>query len=138
MAGSCGTARAEDAPAASTPAGSIARGVPADLGSPNQRAVLAVLLAADGGPMPVERVVGLLWPDVAPARAHHSVQQYVSRLRTALEPDRRVGSEPPVLRTEAGRTEAVLAAVDAGGVRPCGPGDRANGPLLDTVVSPPQ
>ncbi|WP_345378621.1 BTAD domain-containing putative transcriptional regulator [Pseudonocardia yuanmonensis] len=73
-----------------------------DLGSPKQRLVLAVLVSAAGRPVPVERVIDLVWPDDPPSRARHSVQQYMSRLRAAVEPDRPAGRKPAVLRCEAG------------------------------------
>jgi DNA-binding SARP family transcriptional activator len=65
-----------------------AEGEPLDLGGPRQRAVLAMLFAAGGQIVSVERLVDGLWHGEAPARAVVSLQAYVSNLRRLLEPDR--------------------------------------------------
>lgn len=70
-----------------------------DLGTPKQRAVLAVLLLEADRVVPAERLVALLWDD-AP-KAASSLQSYVSHLRRALEPQRRPRDAARVLLTEA-------------------------------------
>jgi basic membrane lipoprotein Med (substrate-binding protein (PBP1-ABC) superfamily)/DNA-binding SARP family transcriptional activator len=58
----------------------------ASLGSPKQRALLAVLLLHLGEIVPIDRLIDLLWGEQPPRTASHSVQIYVSELRKALEP----------------------------------------------------
>ncbi|MGY1714146.1 BTAD domain-containing putative transcriptional regulator [Geodermatophilus sp. SYSU D01106] len=87
-------------------------GRPLDLGGPRQRAVLAVLVAAAPGTVGAGELIGQAWPDgaeVGPGTLHH----YVSRLRSALEPDRRAGSPPEVL---VRRGTGYALAVDPGAV----------------------
>jgi len=59
-----------------------------DLGGPRQRAVLALLVAARGDVVPVDRLIDDLWRGEPPPRATGALQAYVSNLRRALEPDR--------------------------------------------------
>jgi DNA-binding SARP family transcriptional activator len=54
------------------------------LGSPRQRALLAVLLVHRGEPVSSERLVDELWGEQAPASAIKIVQGYVSNLRKVL------------------------------------------------------
>lgn len=54
------------------------------LGSPQQRAVLAMLLLARGREVPVSGLVDGLWEDDAPRSAAGTVRTYVSRLRRCL------------------------------------------------------
>ena len=54
------------------------------LGSPKQRAVLAVLLLHANEIVATERIIDLVWGDRAPRTADHSVQIYISELRKAL------------------------------------------------------
>ncbi|MEU8305537.1 BTAD domain-containing putative transcriptional regulator [Actinomadura sp. NPDC048955] len=65
-----------------------AGGEPVPLGGPRQRGVLALLVAARGHVVPVDRMVEDLWRGEAPARALASLQAYVSNLRRLLEPGR--------------------------------------------------
>ncbi|MFC4912003.1 BTAD domain-containing putative transcriptional regulator [Actinomadura gamaensis] len=58
------------------------------LGGPRQRGVLALLLAARGQVVPVDRMIEDLWRGEPPARALMSLQAYVSNLRRLLEPGR--------------------------------------------------
>lgn len=51
---------------------------------PKPRALLAVLLAAGGRPVTVERLLGELWPDGAPATAGATLQMHVSALRKVV------------------------------------------------------
>ncbi|MDL4813307.1 BTAD domain-containing putative transcriptional regulator [Actinomadura opuntiae] len=63
-------------------------GVRAALGGPRQRAVLALLVAARGEVVPVDRMIEDLWRGEPPAQAVTSLQAYVSNLRRLLEPGR--------------------------------------------------
>jgi DNA-binding SARP family transcriptional activator len=72
-----------------------AGGEPVLLGGPRQRSVLALLVAARGQVVSVDRMVEDLWRGEPPSRALASLQAYVSNLRRLLEPGR-----PP--RTPAG------------------------------------
>jgi DNA-binding SARP family transcriptional activator/streptogramin lyase len=55
-----------------------------DLGSPQQRTLLALLAVRAGTVVPVEAIIDALWPDDPPASAAKVVQTYVSRLRKSL------------------------------------------------------
>lgn len=74
-----------------------------------ERLLLAVLAVDRGSPVGRDRLVHVLWPDRAPAGAVNAIQNYVLRLRRALE--------PTALRvvTAAGgyRLEVPAARVDA-------------------------
>jgi predicted ATPase/DNA-binding SARP family transcriptional activator len=59
-------------------------GRPLALGSPQQRAVLAMLLVRRGEFVSADALVDALWPDEAPANAVQTVRTYVSRLRKLL------------------------------------------------------
>jgi DNA-binding SARP family transcriptional activator/tetratricopeptide (TPR) repeat protein len=61
-----------------------ADGAPVDLGSRKQRLVLAVLLLEAGRPVPLDRLVDLLWPADPPTSARNTVQALVSRLRAVF------------------------------------------------------
>ncbi|MET8335914.1 BTAD domain-containing putative transcriptional regulator [Streptosporangium canum] len=63
-------------------------GEPVPLGGPRQRSVLALLVAARGQVVPVDRMIEDLWRGEPPARALMSLQAYVSNLRRLLEPGR--------------------------------------------------
>ncbi|MGK8524961.1 AfsR/SARP family transcriptional regulator [Nocardia asteroides] len=65
-----------------------AGGEPLPLGGPRQRGVLALLVAARGQVVPVDRMVEDLWRGEPPSRALASLQAYVSNLRRLLEPGR--------------------------------------------------
>ncbi|RJL35704.1 BTAD domain-containing putative transcriptional regulator [Bailinhaonella thermotolerans] len=58
------------------------------LGGPRQRGVLALLVAARGQVVPVDRMIEDLWRGEPPARGLLSLQAYVSNLRRLLEPGR--------------------------------------------------
>ncbi|MFC0598394.1 AfsR/SARP family transcriptional regulator [Streptomyces palmae] len=64
-----------------------------DLGSPQQRAVLAVLALRAGRAVSIDELLGALWED-PPAQAVPVLRTYVSRLRRVLEVDR---AHPTVL-----------------------------------------
>lgn len=63
-------------------------GVPAELGGPRQRAVLALLLTARGATLAADRMIDDLWGGEPPPSARASLQAYVSHLRRELEPGR--------------------------------------------------
>ncbi|WP_336213150.1 BTAD domain-containing putative transcriptional regulator [Nonomuraea sp. LPB2021202275-12-8] len=63
-------------------------GAAVHLGGPRQRGVLALLVAARGQVVPVDRMIEDLWRREPPARALMSLQAYVSNLRRLLEPGR--------------------------------------------------
>jgi predicted ATPase/DNA-binding SARP family transcriptional activator len=52
--------------------------------APKPRALLAVLLAARGRPVTVDRLLAELWPDGAPSTANATLQMHVSALRKAV------------------------------------------------------
>ncbi|MDT7678167.1 MAG: hypothetical protein QOD82_6069, partial [Pseudonocardiales bacterium] len=58
-----------------------------DPGSPQQCAVLALLLLAEGRPVTIDQLVEKLWGDTAPAAARPTARTYVSRLRHLLPGD---------------------------------------------------
>jgi DNA-binding SARP family transcriptional activator len=74
-------------------------GVPADLGGPRQRCVLARLIAEHGRVVSADRLIEDLYADEAPPRALAAVQSYVSHLRRALEPGRAARAPAGVLIT---------------------------------------
>ncbi|MEV5824680.1 BTAD domain-containing putative transcriptional regulator [Spirillospora sp. NPDC052242] len=63
-------------------------GVPVALGGPRQQAVLALLVAARGRVVSVDRMIEEVWRGEPPAQAVTSLQAYVSNLRRILEPER--------------------------------------------------
>lgn len=58
-----------------------------DLGSPQQRAVLAALLLARGRHVAVGALIDALWGERVPRTAPAVVRTYVSRLRQCLQPE---------------------------------------------------
>ncbi|MEU5042118.1 BTAD domain-containing putative transcriptional regulator [Streptomyces griseorubiginosus] len=70
------------------PLGAEVAGATVELGTPRQRAVLALLVAARGAVVSVDRMADQLWRGRPPARATVSLQAYVSNLRRLLEPER--------------------------------------------------
>ncbi|MFI5844995.1 AfsR/SARP family transcriptional regulator [Catenuloplanes sp. NPDC051500] len=77
-------------------------GVELELGPPQQRTLLAVLLAAAGEPVGVPTILDVLWGDAPPVAAAATVQQYVSRLRKIIEPDRAARDQGGIIRRTAG------------------------------------
>ena len=69
-----------------------------DLGTPKQRAVLAILLLECGRVVPTDRLLELVWGDNTASTA--SLQSYISNLRRALEPARGPRQPATVLVTE--------------------------------------
>ncbi len=62
-------------------------GAPVDLGSPKQRAVLAILLLDLGRVVSTDRIVESVWGDDAPNSVSASLQAYISNLRRILRTD---------------------------------------------------
>jgi DNA-binding SARP family transcriptional activator len=58
-----------------------------ELGFPQQRALLGLLLVRAGRPVPASEIVDVLWPERPPASAMNVVRRYVGALRRLLEPD---------------------------------------------------
>ncbi|MEU3649841.1 BTAD domain-containing putative transcriptional regulator [Lentzea sp. NPDC034063] len=93
-----------------------------DLGSPQQRLTLAVLLLAGGKPVPATEIVEILWGENPPNAARGTVRTYVHRLRRVLEHS----SDPQLLfsgstgyalrveeqRYDLGRFRALVRAAD--------------------------
>jgi DNA-binding SARP family transcriptional activator/WD40 repeat protein len=67
------------------------------LGGPKERAVLARLLASANQVVQASALVESLWGDDPPRSAERSLQAYVARLRSALEPDRVEGTASAVV-----------------------------------------
>ena len=90
-------------------------GEPADLGGPKPRALLALLVAAEGRPVSVSHLVDEIWGEQPPPRVEASLQSYVARLRRELEPARRARATDDRLRTHPGGYSLGLASehVDA-------------------------
>jgi DNA-binding SARP family transcriptional activator/tetratricopeptide (TPR) repeat protein len=62
-------------------------GAELELGPPQQRLLLAVLLAGAGGPVSLDELVDVLWEDNPPASAVNVVHRYVGALRRVFEPE---------------------------------------------------
>jgi len=61
-----------------------ADGMPVDLGSPQQRAILVLIGLRVGSVVPMDVLVDVLWPEAPPPTATKVVQTYISRLRKSL------------------------------------------------------
>ena len=71
------------------------------LGGVKQRAVLAMLVVHAGQVVSSDRLIEGLWPDRPPSSAGVTLRSYVSRLRSALEPERPREAPFQVLVTRA-------------------------------------
>ena len=74
------------------------------LGSPQQRRLLAVLVVHANDVVSSDRLVDVLWGDEPPASASHSLQTLLSRLRTTLGDDR-LEPRPPGYRLRVANCE---------------------------------
>ncbi|TSD93632.1 AAA family ATPase [Skermania sp. ID1734] len=83
-----------------------------DLGGPKQRAVLALLLVAQGQVVSVDRLCEDLWDGEPPRRALVALQAYVSNLRKILEPHRPPRSPATVLVSRAPGYAITASAAD--------------------------
>ncbi|MFF0728749.1 BTAD domain-containing putative transcriptional regulator [Streptomyces sp. NPDC004134] len=72
-----------------------------DLGSPQQRAVLAALLLRRGRPVTVGELIDAVWGEEPPPAALSVLRTYASRLRKVLEPGRVDGASPRVVVSAA-------------------------------------
>ncbi|TXL83890.1 BTAD domain-containing putative transcriptional regulator [Streptomyces sp. IB2014 016-6] len=72
-----------------------------DLGSPQQRLVLAALLLRRGRPVTVAELIEAIWGAEPPSAALSVLRTYASRLRKVLEPGRDAGKSPHVLVSAA-------------------------------------
>ncbi|MDC7121386.1 winged helix-turn-helix domain-containing protein [Cellulomonas fimi] len=85
---------------------------------PQQRALLAVLLAHRGQPVGDDTLADALWPDGPPPSARHTLRTHVSRLRALVGDDVKTldggyALDAPADTTDAGAFEAALrTAVD--------------------------
>ncbi|MHA7961016.1 AfsR/SARP family transcriptional regulator [Streptomyces sp. L500] len=77
-------------------------GQPLPLGSPQERAALAILLLRDGRPLTASELVDALWGDDPPHRAMDTLRGYVTRLRAVLEPGRPFRGRAKVLVSTGG------------------------------------
>lgn len=75
-------------------------GVEVELGSPQQRTVLAALLLSEGAQVSMGELGEVLWGDLLPARGHAVIRTYVSRLRQLLAPGHGVSTS--LIRTVGG------------------------------------
>lgn len=105
-------------------------GRPLDVGPPRCQAVLAALALSAGSPVPVRRLVELVWGAEPPRTAEKTLQTYVGRLRRSLGADAvaRVGAayrlEVDPEAVDALRFERLLDAGDvAGALAECGRGE---------------
>ncbi len=76
----------------------IENGAPIDIGSPQQRALLALLILNDNRVVATERILEDLWPG-DPIGKERTLWVYISRLRAVLEPERQARGENTVLVT---------------------------------------
>ncbi|MER5509889.1 BTAD domain-containing putative transcriptional regulator [Streptomyces sp. NPDC002766] len=80
-----------------------------ELGFPQQRALLALLLVRVGRAVPADEIVDVLWPGRPPASALNVVRRYAGSLRRLLEP----GLPPRAAgRRIAGGADGYLLAAD--------------------------
>ncbi|UGT63373.1 AfsR/SARP family transcriptional regulator [Nocardia asteroides] len=89
-----------------------------ELGSPQRRLVLAVLLLHEGGPVELDDLVDAVWGDRPPGHAVQGIRSHIANLRRVLEPER-AARQPAgllisvgrayALRLPAGRVDAILA-----------------------------
>lgn len=77
-------------------------GTPVDIGAPKQRAVLAMLLLAQGRVVSVDRLIDAVWGDDPPASATASLQAYISNLRRSLRDGSDAQVASPIVRQPPG------------------------------------
>ena len=85
---------------------------PRDFGGSRPKQVLEILLAARGGPVPVERLAEMLWGEHVPGNFAASIQTFVSTLRRHLCADTRCARELIVTERGAYRFAVEHAAID--------------------------
>ncbi|GAA2709262.1 MULTISPECIES: BTAD domain-containing putative transcriptional regulator [Streptomyces] len=72
-------------------------GQPLKLGSPQERAALALLLLRRGRTMSTPELIDALWGQDPPHRATDTLREYVTRLRAVIEPERAPRARAKVL-----------------------------------------
>lgn len=77
-------------------------GTPVEIGAPKQRAVLAMLLLAQGRVVSVDRLIDAVWGDDPPASATASLQAYISNLRRSLRDGSDAQVASPIVRQPPG------------------------------------
>ncbi|MDP9021281.1 MAG: winged helix-turn-helix domain-containing protein, partial [Actinomycetota bacterium] len=78
------------------PLEAVADGEALEMGTPRQRALLALLLVRAGQTVSTDRLADDLWDGAPPETARHSLQTYVHRLRRALGAEAwRLETRPP-------------------------------------------
>jgi DNA-binding SARP family transcriptional activator len=85
---------------------------PRDFGGSRPKQVLEILLAARGGPVPVERLAEMLWGEHVPVNFAASIQTFVSTLRRHLCADTRCARELIVTERGAYRFAVERASID--------------------------
>jgi DNA-binding SARP family transcriptional activator len=85
---------------------------PRDLGGSRPKQVLEILLAARGGPVPVERLAEMLWGERVPGNFAASIQTFVSTLRRHLCADPHCARELIVTERGAYRFAVEHATID--------------------------
>ncbi|GIJ12297.1 NB-ARC domain-containing protein [Micromonospora andamanensis] len=85
-----------------------------ELGSPQQRIVLAALLTSPGTPVALTTLAEVLWGDASPRAAAATIHQYISQLRRTLGcPGPAQAADGPIHRTASGyRVAAEEVEVD--------------------------
>jgi DNA-binding SARP family transcriptional activator len=83
---------------------------PRDLGGSRPKQVLEILLAARGGPVPVDRLAEMLWGEHVPGNFAASIQTFVSTLRRRLCADTRCARQ--VIVTERGAYRFAVEQAD--------------------------
>ncbi|MFI8090931.1 AfsR/SARP family transcriptional regulator [Streptomyces sp. NPDC086080] len=83
-----------------------------ELGSPQQRVVLAALLLSRGRPLALGELIRAVWGEEPPAAAVSVLRTYVSRLRKILEAGREPG-DPPRLIVSVGDGYRIRIQEDA-------------------------
>ena len=99
------------------PVTAVAHGVDLDIGSPQQRAVLAMLLLAEGHPVDVDTVEDRIWGDTPPRSAASVLRTYVYRLRRVLAPHAEatglaIGTDGGAYHLDRGSAEFDVAVVE--------------------------
>lgn len=77
-----------------------------ELGSPQRRLVLAVLLLHEGGPVELDDLVDAVWGDEPPDHAVQGIRSHIANLRRVLEPER-AARQPAGLLVSVGRAYAL-------------------------------
>ncbi|MCY1139780.1 BTAD domain-containing putative transcriptional regulator [Actinoplanes sp. Pm04-4] len=101
--------------------------------APKPRALLAVLLAAKGRPVTVERLLGELWPEGAPSTATATLQMHVSALRKVV--GERVGTAPGGYRLDLAGATFDAAEFEQGGDLALWQGDAYEGVAAGPAVA---